>query len=164
IAGDGIGNEVVPEGMRVLEAAGRKYGIEFTWETFPWSCQFYTKHGRMMPEDGLQRVRRHDAIFLGAVGFPRVPHHISPCGLLIPIRRQFRQYVNLRPVRLMPGIQSPLRDRKPGDIDFWIVRENNEGEYSSIGGRMYDGTEDEVVMQQSTFSRRGVDRILKFAF
>ncbi len=164
IPGDGIGKEVVPEGMRVLEAAARKYSVELGWETFPWSCEYYSKHGRMMPEDGLQQIRRHDGIFLGAVGFPGVPDHVSLWGLLIPIRRQFRQYANLRPVRLMPGLQSPLRDRKPGEIDFYIVRENNEGEYSSIGGRMYEGTEDEVVMQQSTFSRRGVDRILKFAF
>src|SRR6266851_4918353 len=141
IPGDGIGKEVVPEGLRVLEAAGAKYGIDFTWETFAWSCEYYAKHGRMMPEDGLQRIRHHDAIFLGAVGFPGVPDHISLWGLLIPIRRQFRQYANLRPVRLMPGVPSPLRDRKPGDIDFYIVRENNEGEYSSIGGRIYEGTE-----------------------
>src|SRR5258708_7789097 len=164
IPGDGIGKEVVPEGLRVLEAAGAKYGIDFTWESFPWSCEYYAKHGRMMPEDGLQRIRHHDAIFLGAVGFPGVPDHISLWGLLIPIRRQFRQYANLRPVRLMPGVPSPLRDRKPGDIDFYIVRENNEGEYSSIGGRIYEGTEDEIVVQESTFTRRGVDRILKFAF
>jgi tartrate dehydrogenase/decarboxylase/D-malate dehydrogenase len=164
IPGDGIGKEVVPEGLQVLEAAGAKYGIDFTWETFPWSCEYYAKHGRMMPEDGLQRIRHHDAIFLGAVGFPGVPDHISLWGLLIPIRRQFRQYANLRPVRLMPGVPSPLRDRKPGDIDFYIVRENNEGEYSSIGGRIYEGTEDEIVVQESTFTRRGVDRILKFAF
>ncbi len=164
IPGDGIGKEVVPEGMRVLEAAGAKYGLQLDWETFPWSCEYYAKHGQMMPEDGLQRIRPYDAIFLGAVGFPGVPDHISLWGLLIPIRRRFRQYANLRPVRLMPGVQSPLRDRKPGDIDFYIVRENVEGEYSSIGGRMYEGTEDEVVIQQSTFTRRGVDRILKFAF
>ncbi|HKD40278.1 MAG TPA: tartrate dehydrogenase [Myxococcaceae bacterium] len=164
IPGDGIGNEVVPEGMRVLEAAGVKHAIQLDWETFPWSCEYYAKHGRMMPDDGLQQIRRHDAIFLGAVGFPGVPDHISLWGLLIPIRRRFRQYANLRPVRLMPGVQSPLRDRKPGDIDFYIVRENVEGEYSSIGGRMYEGTDEEVVMQQSTFSRKGVDRILKFAF
>jgi len=164
IPGDGIGNEVVPEGMRVLEAAGVKHAIQLDWETFPWSCEYYAKHGRMMPDDGLQQIRRHDAIFLGAVGFPGVPDHISLWGLLIPIRRRFRQYANLRPVRLMPGVQSPLRDRKPGEIDFYIVRENVEGEYSSIGGRMYEGTDEEVVMQQSTFSRKGVDRILKFAF
>lgn len=164
IPGDGIGKEVVPEGIRVLEAAAGKHGLELNWETFPWSCEYYAKHGRMMPEDGLQQIRRHDAIFLGAVGFPGVPDHISLWGLLIPIRRQFHQYANLRPVRLMPGIPSPLRDRKPGDIDFLIVRENNEGEYSSIGGRLYEGTDEELVVQQSTFTRRGVDRILKFAF
>jgi tartrate dehydrogenase/decarboxylase/D-malate dehydrogenase len=164
IAGDGIGKEVVPEGQRVLEAAGRKYGIELVWEAFPWSCEYFTQHQRMMPEDGLERIRHHDAIFLGAVGFPGIPDHISLWGLLIPIRRQFRQYVNLRPVRLMPGVQSPLRDRKPDEIDFYIVRENNEGEYSQIGGRIYEGTEDEICMQQSTFTRRGTDRILRYAF
>ena len=164
IPGDGIGKEVVPEGVRVLEAAGRKYGIDFAWDEFPWSCEYYAKQGRMMPEDGLQRIRHHDAIFLGAVGFPGVPDHVSLWGLLIPIRRQFRQYANLRPVRLMPGVPSPLRDRKPGEIDFYIVRENTEGEYSSIGGRMYEGTDEEVVIQENTFTRRGVDRILKFAF
>ncbi|HEX9508414.1 MAG TPA: tartrate dehydrogenase, partial [Myxococcales bacterium] len=147
-----------------LEAAGAKYGLKLSWDSFPWSCEYYAKHGRMMPDDGLQQIRAHDAIFLGAVGFPGVPDHISLWGLLIPIRREFRQYANLRPVRLMPGVQSPLRDLKPGDIDFYIVRENNEGEYSSIGGRIYDGTDDEIVVQQSTFTRRGVDRILRFAF
>ncbi len=164
IPGDGIGKEVVPEGIRVLDAAGRKYGIAFEWETFPWSCEYRAKTGRMMPEDGLEQIRRHDAIFLGAVGYPGVPDHVSLWGLLIPIRRQFQQYVNLRPVRLLEGVPSPLRDRKPGDIDFWVVRENNEGEYSSIGGRIYEGTEHEIVVQQSTFTRRGVDRILKYAF
>jgi len=117
-----------------------------------------------MPDDGLERIRGHDAIFLGAVGFPNVPDHVSLWGLLIPIRRQFQQYVNLRPVRLMPGIRSPLAGRAPGDIDFWIVRENNEGEYSSVGGRMFAGTEDEIVIQESIFTRRGVDRILRYAF
>jgi tartrate dehydrogenase/decarboxylase / D-malate dehydrogenase len=164
IPGDGIGKEVVPEGIRVLEAAGRKHGFSLQWIQFPWSCEFYQKTGRMMPEDGLHQLKDHDAIFLGAVGFPPIPDHVSLWGLLIPIRRQFRQYANLRPVRLMPGIQSPLRDRKPGDIDFLIVRENNEGEYSSIGGHIYEGTEDEVVTQQTVFTRRGVDRILRFAF
>ncbi len=118
----------------------------------------------MMPQDGLDRIRHHDAIFLGAVGFPSVPDHISLWGLLIPIRRQFRQYANLRPVRLMPGIESPLKNRVPGEIDFLIVRENNEGEYSSVGGRIYEGTEDEIATQQSVFTRRGVDRILRYAF
>jgi tartrate dehydrogenase/decarboxylase / D-malate dehydrogenase len=164
IPGDGIGNEVVPEGIRVLEAAGRKFGVEFQWDQLPWSCEYYKKHGEMMPHDGLERIRKHDAIFLGAVGFPGVPDHVSLWGLLIPIRRGFHQYANIRPVRLMPGVPSPLRDRKPGDIDFWVVRENNEGEYSSIGGRLYEGTEDEVVVQMSTFTRKGVDRILRYAF
>src|SRR5919109_3649658 len=164
IPGDGIGKEVVPEGMRVLEAAGRKHGIELAWDEYPWSCEYYAEHGRMMPRDGLERIRKHDAIFLGAVGFPGVPDHVSLWGLLIPIRREFRQYANIRPVRLMEGVPSPLRDRKPGDIDFWVIRENNEGEYSSIGGRIYEDTDEEVVVQQSTFTRRGVDRILKFAF
>ena len=164
VAGDGIGTEVVPEGIRVLEAAGRKYGFEFQWDEKPWSCEHYAKHGRMMPEDGLASIRGHDAIFLGAVGFPGVPDHVSLWGLLIPIRREFQQYVNLRPVRLMPGVPSPLVGRKPGDIDFWVVRENNEGEYSSMGGRMHAGTEHEFASQLSVFTRRGTDRIMKFAF
>ncbi len=164
IPGDGIGNEVVPEGMRVLEAAGRKFGIGFAWDEKPWSCAYHAKHGRMMPEDGLAQIRGHDAIFLGAVGFPGVPDHVSLWGLLVPIRREFRQYVNLRPVRLMPGVKSPLAGRNPGDIDFWVVRENNEGEYSSMGGRMYGGTEDEFVTQLSVFSKRGTDRIMRYAF
>jgi tartrate dehydrogenase/decarboxylase/D-malate dehydrogenase len=164
VAGDGIGTEVVPEGIRVLEAAGRKYGFEFQWDEKPWSCEYYAKHGRMMPEDGLASIKGHDAIFLGAVGFPGVPDHVSLWGLLIPIRREFQQYVNLRPVRLMPGVPSPLAGRKPGDIDFWVVRENNEGEYSSMGGRMHAGTEHEFASQLSVFTRRGTDRIMKFAF
>ena len=164
IPGDGIGKEVVPEGIRALEAAGTRYGIELQWEHFPWSCEWYQKHGRMMPEDGLARIRNHDAIFLGAVGFPGVPDHVSLWGLLIPIRRGFQQYANIRPVRLMEGVPSPLRDRKPGDIDFWVVRENNEGEYSSIGGRIFEGTENETVIQETVFTRKGVDRILRYAF
>lgn len=164
IAGDGIGKEVVPEGIRVLEAAGRKFGITFKFDEKPWSCDYYTAHGKMMPENGLADIRHHDAIYLGAVGFPTVPDHVSLWGLLIPIRREFQLYANVRPVRLMPGIPSPLAGRKPGDIDFWVVRENNEGEYSSIGGRMYAGTEHEMCMQQTIFTRRGVDRILKYAF
>ncbi|MGE5198647.1 MAG: tartrate dehydrogenase, partial [Rhodospirillaceae bacterium] len=119
---------------------------------------------RMMPEDGLDQIRRHDAIFLGAVGFPGVPDHVSLWGLLIPIRRSFQQYVNLRPVRLMAGVPCPLADKKPGDIDFWVVRENSEGEYSSVGGRSHEGTDQEMAVQQSIFTRRGVDRILRYAF
>lgn len=164
IPGDGIGKEVVPEGMRVLEAAGARYGISFHWDEFPWSCDYYLKTGRMMPEDGLEQIRHHDAIFLGAVGFPGVPDHISLWGLLIPIRRGFQQYANIRPVRLMPGIQSPLRGREAGDIDFIVVRENTEGEYSTIGGRIFEGTAHELVIQESIFTRRGVDRILRYAF
>jgi tartrate dehydrogenase/decarboxylase/D-malate dehydrogenase len=164
IPGDGIGQEVVPEGIRVLDAAGARYGVRFDWETFDWSCRRYAQTGAMMPGDGLDTIREHDAIFLGAVGFPGVPDHISLWGLLIPIRRRFRQYVNLRPVRLMPGIASPLAGRRPGDIDFWIVRENNEGEYSSVGGRFNEGTDDEIVIQETIFSRRGIDRVLRYAF
>jgi tartrate dehydrogenase/decarboxylase/D-malate dehydrogenase len=164
IAGDGIGKEVVPEGIRVLEAAAARFGIAFEWDALPWSCEYYAANGRMMPEDGLERIRRHDAIFLGAVGFPSVPDHVSLWGLLIPIRRRFQQYVNLRPVRLMPGLRSPLADRSERDIDIVIVRENSEGEYSSIGGRIFEGTEAETVVQESVFTRRGVDRILRYAF
>ena len=164
IPGDGIGKEVLPEGMRVLEAAGRRFGFAFQWDAFPWSCELYAKTGRMMPEGGLDRIRHHDAIYLGAVGFPGVPDHVSLWGLLIPIRRAFQQYVNLRPVRLMAGVPCPLRGREPGDIEFWVVRENNEGEYSSVGGRCYEGTDHEMAVQQSIFTRRGVDRILRYAF
>jgi tartrate dehydrogenase/decarboxylase/D-malate dehydrogenase len=164
IPGDGIGKEVVPEGIRVLEAAGRRYGIEFVWEEFPWSCEFYARTGRMMPEDGLETLRHHDAIFLGAVGFPGVPDHVSLWGILIPIRRRFEQYANIRPVRLMPGIESPLRGREPGDIDFIVVRENTEGEYSDLGGRSFAGTERELVIQENVFTRAGTDRILRYAF
>src|SRR3954466_5171940 len=164
VAGDGIGKEVVPEGQRVLEAAGRKFGFSLQWDEKPWSCEYYQKHGEMMPKDGLAQIRGHDAIFLGAVGFPGVPDHVSLWGLLIPIRREFQLYVNLRPVRLMPGVASPLANRKPGDIDFWVVRENNEGEYSNAGGRMYAGTEAEFATQLSVFSKRGCDRIMRFAF
>ncbi|MFL6653188.1 MAG: tartrate dehydrogenase [Sulfurifustis sp.] len=164
IPGDGIGKEVVPEGIRVLEAAGRKFGIQFVWETFPWSCEYYAAHGRMMPADGLDRIRHHDAIFLGAVGFPGVPDHVSLWGLLIPIRRHFEQYANVRPVRLMPGMRSPLAGRNVGDIDFIVVRENTEGEYSAVGGRMFEGTPREMAVQESVFTRHGVDRILKYAF
>ena len=164
IPGDGIGKEVVPEGIRVLEAAAAKHGLRFHWEEFPWSCEQYLETGRMMPEDGLDQIRHHDAIFLGAVGFPGVPDHISLWGLLIPIRRGFRQYANLRPVKLMPGVPCPLAGRQVGDIDFIVVRENNEGEYSSIGGRLYEGTDQEMAVQQSVFTRQGVDRILKVAF
>src|SRR6188472_528562 len=164
LPGDGIGREVVPEGLRVLDAAAAAFGFQYRAKHFDWSCETYKATGRMMPDDGLERLRDSEAIFLGAVGFPGVPDHISLWGLLIPIRRKFDQYVNLRPIRLMPGIKSPLAGREPGDIDFYVVRENTEGEYSSVGGRMFEGTDEEVVVQETIFTRRGVDRILRYAF
>src|SRR5438552_9399794 len=163
IAGDGIGKEVVPEGIRVLEAAARRFGFQFGWQEFDWSCETYVRSGKMMPPDGLQQLRPFDAIFLGAVGHPSVADHVSLWGLLIPIRRTFRQYVNLRPVRLFEGIETPLKNWKPGQIDFCIVRENNEGEYSNIGGRLYEGTDDEMAVQQTVFTRRGVNRVMSYA-
>src|SRR5262245_28604061 len=164
VPGDGIGNEVVPEGIRVLEAVTARFGLAFTWDTFDWSCQRFAKTGAMMPADGLEQIRHHDAIYLGAVGWPGVPDHVSLWGLLIPIRRGFQQYVNLRPVRLFQGLKSPLADRKPGEIDYWIVRENNEGEYSSIGGRMYEGTELEAAIQQAGCTKKCCDRVMRDAF
>ncbi|MGI9568356.1 MAG: isocitrate/isopropylmalate family dehydrogenase, partial [Desulfobulbia bacterium] len=144
IPGDGIGTEVLPEGVSVLEAAGKKHGVSFEWSTFDWSCETYHKTGQMMPDDGIDQLRQFDAIYLGAVGFPGVPDHISLWGLLLPIRRAFDQYVNLRPVRLFEGVPCPLVNKHPGDIDFYIVRENVEGEYSSVGGIQYEGTAHEV--------------------
>ena len=164
IAGDGIGKEVVPEGMRVLERAGARFGFTMRWHELPWSCDYYKRHGRMMPEGWGEEIKGDDAIYLGAVGFPDVPDHVSLWGLLIPIRREFEQYANVRPVRLMPGIRSPLEGRRPGDIDFVVVRENTEGEYSSVGGRLFGGTDAEMAIQETVFTRRGVDRILKYAF
>jgi tartrate dehydrogenase/decarboxylase/D-malate dehydrogenase len=164
IPGDGIGKEVMPQGMRVLEAAGRKHGLDFDWTEFDWSCETYLQTGRMMPEDGIVQLSAFDAIYLGAAGFPTVPDHVSLWGLLIPIRREFDQYINLRPVRLFEGVPCPLAGRKPGDIDFLVVRENVEGEYSTIGGIEDEGTENERAVQQSVFTRRGVDRVLRYAF
>ncbi len=164
IPGDGIGKEVVPEAIRVVEAAARKFSFEVRWRHFDWSCETYRKTGRMMPADGLQQLEKFDAILLGAVGHPDVPDHISLWGLLIPIRRAFRQYVNLRPVRLLKGVTSPLRDFPPGEIDFCVVREHNEGEYSDVGGRLYQGTDEEMALQQTVFTRQGVTRILRYAF
>jgi len=164
IPGDGIGKEVVPEGIRVMDAVASRFGLSFEWTTFDWSCETWHRTGRMMPDDGIDQLRGFDSIFLGAVGFPGVPDHVSLWGLLIPIRRHFAQYVNLRPVRLFDGVPCPLAGRAPGDIDMMIVRENNEGEYSEIGGRLYGGTDSEVVVQESIFTRNGVDRILRYAF
>ena len=166
IAGDGIGKEVVPEGLRVLEAAAKKYDLNLQFDEFDFaSCDYYARHGHMMPEDWKDKIGKHDAIFFGAVGWPaKVPDHISLWGSLILFRREFDQYVNLRPVRLMPGVACPLVGRRPGDIDFYVVRENTEGEYSSVGGRMFPGTDREFVLQETVMTRTGVDRILKFAF
>ena len=164
IPGDGIGKEVVPEGIRVLEAAGKRFGFDFEWTTFDWSCERYAKTGAMMPEDGLEQLKKFEAIFLGAVGFPGVPDHISLWGLLIPIRRGFQQYINLRPVRLLQGVKSPLAGRTSADIDMIIVRENAEGEYSEVGGRFNRGTADELAVQVAMFTRKGCDRVIKYAF
>jgi tartrate dehydrogenase/decarboxylase / D-malate dehydrogenase len=171
IAGDGIGKETMPEGVRALDAAARRFGIALETETFDFaSCDYYAQHGTMMPEGWKDTLATFDAILFGAVGWPAtVPDHVSLWGSLLKFRRDFDQYVNLRPARLMPGIRSPLVDRqgqplKPGDIDMLIVRENTEGEYSSIGGRMYEGTPREIVVQETVMSRVGVDRVLKFAF
>ncbi len=164
IEGDGIGREVVPEGLRVLEAVGRKFDLDFSWTHFDWGCETYTRTGRMMPADGLDQLRAFDSIYLGAVGYPGVPDHISLWGLLIPIRRAFQQYVNLRPVRLLEGIESPLKNHRAGGIDFCIVRENNEGEYSEVGGRMYRDTDAELAIQENIFTRRGCDRVMRYAF
>ena len=171
IAGDGIGREVMPEGLRVLEAAASRFGIELKFDHFDFaSWDYYERHGQMLPDDWKARIGSHDAIFFGAVGWPqKIPDHVSLWGSLLKFRREFDQYVNLRPARLMPGVRSPLvkrdgRPLAPGEIDMLIVRENTEGEYSSIGGRMYEGTEREIVIQETVMSRTGVDRVLKFAF
>lgn len=164
IPGDGIGKEVVPAAMLVLERAASKYGFSLFPTEFDWSCETYLKTGAMMPEGGLDQLAQNDAIFLGAVGFPGVPDHLSLWGLLIPIRRAFDQYVNLRPVRLLPGLSSPLAGKSVGDIDYWIVRENTEGEYSQSGGVSGAGTSQELVVQNTIFTRHGTDRILRYAF
>lgn len=166
IPGDGIGKEVVPEGLKVLRAAADRFGIGLAFEEHEFaSCDYYQKHGKMMPDDWKDRIGTTDAIFFGAVGWPdTVPDHVSLWGSLLKFRREFDQYVNLRPVKLMPGVASPLAGRVPGDIDFWVVRENTEGEYSSIGGRIFEGTDREVVVQETVMTRQGIDRILRFAF
>ena len=171
IAGDGIGQEVMPQGLLVLEAAADRFGIRLQLDHFDFaSCDYFERHGKMLPDDWKECIGGHEAIFFGAVGWPAtVPDHVSLWGSLLRFRREFDQYVNLRPARLMPGVRSPLvdrdgRPRQPGQIDMMIVRENTEGEYSNVGGRMYEGTEREIVMQQTVMSRVGVDRVLKFAF
>lgn len=171
IAGDGIGKETMPEGIRVLDAAARRFGISLQFDHFDFSSvDYFERHGRMLPDDWKEQIGGHDAIYFGAVGWPdKVPDHVSLWGSLLKFRREFDQYVNLRPAKLMPGIRSPLVDRQgrplqPGEIDMLIVRENTEGEYSSIGGRMYEGTDREIAIQETVMSRTGVDRVLKFAF
>ncbi|MEQ6916243.1 tartrate dehydrogenase [Halomonas aquatica] len=166
IPGDGIGKEVMPEGLRALDAAAERFGIDLSLEHFDFaSCDYYLEHGQMLPDDWFEQLKDVDAIFYGAVGWPEtVPDHISLWGSLLQFRRRFDQYVNLRPCRLLPGIKSPLADRRPGDIDFYVVRENTEGEYSSVGGRMFEGTDREVVIQETVMTRTGVDRVLKYAF
>jgi tartrate dehydrogenase/decarboxylase / D-malate dehydrogenase len=171
IAGDGIGQEVVPEGLRVMDAAASAFGIDLQFDHFDFSsCDYFERHGKMLPDDWRTQIGGHDAIYFGAVGWPdKVPDHVSLWGSLLLFRREFDQYVNIRPAKLMPGVTAPVvrRDgsaRQPGEIDMVIVRENTEGEYSSIGGRMYPGTEREIVVQETVMSRVGVDRVLRYAF
>jgi tartrate dehydrogenase/decarboxylase/D-malate dehydrogenase len=165
LAGDGIGKEVMPEGIRAVEAAARRFNIGIEWTTFEWpSCDYYLQHGKMMPDDWMDQLKGFDALFFGAVGWPEtVPDHVSLWGSLLQFRRQFDQYINLRPVRLLPGVPCPWRTSSPA-ISIYIVRENTEGEYSSVGGRMFEGTDREFVLQEAIFTRTGVDRVLKFAF
>ncbi len=165
IPGDGIGAEVLPPARQVLDAVGRRHGFGFSWTSYDdWSCERYLREGAMMPEDGLGQIRDKEAILLGAVGYPGVPDHVSLWGLLIPIRRGFRQYVNLRPIRVFKGIDSPVRGAAAGEVDFVVVRENVEGEYSEIGGRLNRGFPDEIAVQEAVFTRTGVTRVLDYAF
>lgn len=163
IPGDGIGKEVVPSALRVLEAAAEIHGgLSFQWTNFPWNCEYYLQHGQMMHEDGIETLRNFNHIFLGAVGMPQlVPDHVSLWGLLIKIRREMKQAVNLRPAKLLRGLQSPLRE--PGDFDFIVVRENSEGEYSEIGGRIHSGS-DQMAIQNAVFTRKGTERAMRYAF
>jgi len=166
IAGDGIGREVMPEGLRVLQAANQRFDLGLAFTHFDWAhCDYYQMHGKMMPDDWKQQLIGFDAIYFGAVGWPAtVPDHISLWGSLLKFRREFDQYINLRPVRLFEGVPCPLAGRLPGDIAYLVVRENTEGEYTALGGIMYQGTEREVVIQESVYSRHGADRLLKYAF
>ncbi|MBK7470186.1 MAG: tartrate dehydrogenase [Betaproteobacteria bacterium] len=166
LPGDGIGNEVMPEGLRVLAAAAERFGLDLQFTAFDWAhCGYYAQTGQMMPDDWKAQLQGFDALYFGAVGWPAtVPDHVSLWGSLLKFRREFDQYINLRPVRLFEGVPCPLAGRKPGDIDFFVVRENTEGEYTALGGIMYEGTDREVVLQQSVFSRTGTDRVLRYAF
>ncbi|WP_343799027.1 tartrate dehydrogenase [Bacillus carboniphilus] len=165
IPGDGIGVDVLREGTKVMDTiCSLGGGVSIEYKEFDWSCEYYLKHGRMMPEDGLERLKDFDSIYLGAVGYPGVPDHVSLWGLLLPIRRHFQQYINIRPVKLLRGITSPLANRGPNDLNFMVIRENNEGEYSNIGGRMYENTPMDMAIQNSVFTKHGVERVLRYAF
>ena len=166
LPGDGIGKEVMPEGLRAVEAAAQRFGLSLEFHHFDWAhCDYYAAHGKMMPDDWKAHLQGMDAIYYGAVGWPAtVPDHVSLWGSLLKFRREFDQYINLRPVRLFEGVPCPLAGRKPGDIDYYVVRENTEGEYTSLGGIMYEGTEREIVIQESVYSRHGANRLLKFDF
>ncbi|QIL81034.1 tartrate dehydrogenase [Diaphorobacter sp. HDW4A] len=166
LPGDGIGREVMPEGLRAVEAASKKFDLKLEFEHFDWAhCDYYSEHGKMMPDDWKAQLQGFDALFFGAVGWPAtVPDHISLWGSLLKFRREFDQYINLRPVRLFEGVPCPLAGRKPGDIDYYVVRENTEGEYTSLGGIMYEGTDREIVIQESVYSRKGAERLLTYAF
>jgi len=166
IAGDGIGKEVMPQGIRVVEAAAKRFGLKVSFRTVEWaSCDYYQQHGEMMPGNWKAQLSGMDAIYFGAVGWPQtVPDHISLWGSLLKFRREFDQYINLRPVRLFEGVPCPLAGCRPGDIDYLVVRENTEGEYTSLGGIMYEGTDREIVIQESVFSRHGADRVLRYAY
>ena len=164
LPGDGIGKETVPESLKVLDAAARRFGFDLDLTHYDWSCETFKETGKFMPDDGMDQLAKSDSILLGAVGWPGVPDHVSLWGLLIPIRRGFDQYANVRPCKLMPGVYTPLANRTEADIDFYVVRENTEGEYSSVGGRMFEGTDREFASQQAIFTRKGTDRILKYAF
>ena len=164
IAGDGIGKEVIPAGLATIEAATRGTGISLTFTELPWGCDYYLRHGRMMDADGFERAASFDAIYLGAIGSPSVPDHIAVWDLLLPLRQRFQQYVNLRPMRLLPGLTSPLANRTSADIDMVCVRENSEGEYSGLGGRIHVGTPFEAAEQTGLFTRHGIERILRYGF
>src|SRR3954469_8746801 len=164
LAGDGIGKEVIPAGVAAIEAAAKRAAVSISWTELPWGCDYYLRHGRMMDEDGFERAATFDAIYLGAIGSPQVPDHIAVWDLLLPLRQRFQQYVNLRPMRLLPGLTSPLANRGPADIDMVCVRENSEGEYAGLGGRIHIGTPHEVAEQTGLFTRHGIERILRYGF
>src|SRR5215207_3891226 len=164
IVGDGIGQEVIPAGIRVLEGAGARFGFGFEWEPFPWGAEYYLENGAMMAPDALEKLRPFEAIYFGAVGDPRVPDYVTLNGLLLPIRRGFDQYACVRPAVLYPGARSPLAGKQAGEIDFLVVRENTEGEYAQVGGHLYQGGPAEVALQTAVFTRRGTERVIRFAF